>query len=150
MQSTKKLIILIIIVLAIPYPAWYGVNYYSAGLVDQTQLIEFGMQEDFVYCQNWRPDLLDVTKTIKHDTIDLPILHYAAKFAYMKIINRLLKDGIDTNLGNSNNHGALHLASYHGHSDVVRLLLKKGVNINNPLPGLMNIPANPSNTFPVH
>ena len=58
-KQYRKLIILIIILLAFPYPVWYCVNHYTAGLVDQTQLIEFGMQEDFVYCQEWRPELFD-------------------------------------------------------------------------------------------
>lgn len=64
MKNKLKLIVLIIIVLALPYPAWYGVNYYAAGLVDQTQLIEFGLEDDFFYCNEWRPELFDPDKEI--------------------------------------------------------------------------------------
>ena len=59
-----KLITLIIILLAIPYPTWYATNYYTAGLIDQTQLIEYGMEDDFIYCNDWRPRLFDQDKRI--------------------------------------------------------------------------------------
>lgn len=69
-KQYKKLIILIAILLAIPYPSWYGVNYYVAGLVDQTQLIEYGMVDDFLYCNDWRPELLDLDKQIESFNIE--------------------------------------------------------------------------------
>lgn len=64
-KQYKKLIILLMILLAIPYPAYYGVNYYAAGLVDQTKLIEYRMQDAFLYCNDWRPELLNNEKDIK-------------------------------------------------------------------------------------
>ena len=57
MKSKGKLIVLLAVLMAIPYPAWYGVNYYAAGLMDQTTLIELGYEDDFFYCQEWRPEL---------------------------------------------------------------------------------------------
>ena len=58
-QAKKRLLILIIFVLALIYPIWYASNWYAAGLVDQVDLIRFGMNEDFLYCNKWRPELLD-------------------------------------------------------------------------------------------
>ena len=39
------------------YPAWYGINWYVAGLVEQTALIEFGMEEDLIY-SSWFDQLV--------------------------------------------------------------------------------------------
>lgn len=63
-KQYKKLILLIVIILSIPYPSWYAVNYYAAGLADQTSLIEYGMEDDFMYCNDWRPERLDMGKKI--------------------------------------------------------------------------------------
>ena len=55
----KKILILIIVLLTIPYPVWYAVNYYAAGLNPENfpKYVEFGMAEDFLYCYEWRPEL---------------------------------------------------------------------------------------------
>ena len=37
-------------------------NYYAAGLVDQKQLLEFGMEDDFEYCYKWRPDQSEIVQ----------------------------------------------------------------------------------------
>ena len=60
-----RLIVLSLLVSGSTYITWYGGNYYAAGLVDQTMLIEFDMDDDFWYCYNWRPDKLDINKKIK-------------------------------------------------------------------------------------
>lgn len=60
-----KFILLTIILLTTLYSSWYGVNYYAAGLADQTSLIEYGMEDDFIYCNDWRPKLLDKDKEIR-------------------------------------------------------------------------------------
>ena len=61
-KKYKILIILIVILLTSPYPVWYWANWYGAGLVDQTSLIEFGMEEDFIHCHKWQPELLNLDK----------------------------------------------------------------------------------------
>ena len=61
MNKHKKLIVLIAVLLAIPYPTWYAANYYAAGLVDQTSLIEFGMEDDFLYCHKCRNRRTSIT-----------------------------------------------------------------------------------------
>ena len=47
-----RLIVLSLLVSGSTYITWYGGNYYAAGLVDQTMLIEFDMDDDFWYCYN--------------------------------------------------------------------------------------------------
>ena len=59
MTLKYRLLLIIILLGTLIYPVWYAVNWYAAGLIDQTQLIEFGMDEDFIYCHSWRPELLD-------------------------------------------------------------------------------------------
>ena len=51
-----RIAVLLILLAALLFPVWYAVNWYSAGLVDQSKLIEFGMEEDFFYCHQWRPE----------------------------------------------------------------------------------------------
>jgi hypothetical protein len=68
--NSKKIIFLIVVVFIIAIPGWNAANYYAAGLVNQTDLIEFGYEEDFLYCQKWRPELLDIDKRIERTRID--------------------------------------------------------------------------------
>lgn len=72
----RKLIILVTMLGGLSYIAWFGVNRYAAGLCDQTQLIEFGMEDDFLYCNKWRPELLDMNKKITgYEQISQPIFY---------------------------------------------------------------------------
>ena len=134
-KSYKKIILLVIFVLAIPYPSWYGVNWYAAGMVDQTDLITFGYQEDFVYCQKWRPDLFDLDKKIvyaeSHVTKNSMLTsEWVIKYNYKIILNELLKNGVDVNQRGDEGFTLLHIASASGKRDMIKLLLLHGADIN--------------------
>ena len=58
-EVNKRIAIIIIAFTLFGYIAWYLLNWYWAGTVSQAKLIEFNMQEDFSYCQKWRPELFD-------------------------------------------------------------------------------------------
>ena len=68
------------------YPAWYAINYYAAGLIDQELLVVFDMQEDFEYCQKWHPqksELIDLySRLIKTDELSEKEKIHAQLFRY--------------------------------------------------------------------
>lgn len=72
-----RLIIIISILLLLIYPIWYGANWYAAGLIDQTKLIEYNMVDDFFYCQEWRPELFN--KNAKITYYEKKITYYEKK-----------------------------------------------------------------------
>ena len=47
LKSHRRIKVLVLILAGLPYPVWYGVNWYAAGLVTQTALIEFNFEDDF-------------------------------------------------------------------------------------------------------
>ncbi len=72
-------------------------------------------------------DLL-VTHAVKSDTSKIQFLMYnAAKIGQRKCLERLLHEGVDSNLVlDSKNTSALTVASFHGHNECIELLLEKG------------------------
>ena len=141
----KRLIIIITVLLGLIYPVYYTTHWYAAGLVDQTQLIEFGMEDDFLYCQKWRPELFDQDKMIegykrhfndyqnyvreykivnKSKASHFP-LHWAARYNHSKIVDYL------SDLGQSfDNNGkykfTIHQAAFEGHLGYLKLAAKSG------------------------
>ena len=149
----KRTVILIIILLGISCFAWYGVNYYAAGMVNQTQLIEFGFEEDFLYCNEWRPELLDVKKTISdyheyyvdENEVTLagwtlvkakqvnkfPIFIWSIKYDHELIAKRLIElDEVNINQRLKNKFTALHYACRSGNIKTVKTLIDKDVKVN--------------------
>ena len=137
----KKLILIVVLLIVLTFPAWYGVNYYAAGLVKQEQLIEFGMEEEFLYCNKWRPELLDLNYKIKDqigtsddqwlEIVEYPLLHWALKFEDYQTAKQLLKydleiDATDSYYGNT----ALSIAAEKGQLDIVKILVERGAVIN--------------------
>lgn len=66
----KRLLVLALILVALPYPVWYYGNWYAAGLANQVELIEFNMEDDFYYCNKWRPELLNKDAKITYYVAD--------------------------------------------------------------------------------
>jgi len=91
MKARKKLILLIALLLAILYPSWYCINWYAAGLADQVELIEFNMEDDFLYCNKWRPGLLPESAVVKHKNLSVPLISWAASYNKNKTIKTLIK-----------------------------------------------------------
>ena len=85
-RSKKRLIFIMIILCSMIYPIYYATHWYAAGLVDQNQLIEFGMEGDFLYCNKWRPDNTGRTA-----------LYYAIKNNLPKQTEMLLEKGAKLN-----------------------------------------------------
>lgn len=54
----------------------------------------------------------------------------AAKDNNVKVLNQLLKNGVDVNCRHPLGWNALHTAVINGHSDIIRLLIKKGADVN--------------------
>jgi ankyrin repeat protein len=58
-------------------------------------------------------------------------LHYAARDGYIKIVELLLANGADVNLGEKYySRTAAELAMNGNHNEVVELLIAKGANVN--------------------
>ena len=114
MKNLIRPIILTLFLSLFSYFSWYWVNWYSAGLVDQIDLIEFDMEDDFIYCNDWRPELLDKHAKLKFEyriqnrsngrIIDLKsapdriqVEHTLLTYPFVgpKIVNRLIKLGLD-------------------------------------------------------
>ena len=129
MKGKRRIIALLIILAALPYPAWYGVNWYAAGLVDQTQLIEFGMQDDFIYCNDWRPELLDVEKKIElTEPYDEEILLDDPNIGIFNVHTNYYIIAIWDKSSTSYTH--LQWAVIYGKVNITKRLLNKNVNIN--------------------
>lgn len=114
MATQYRKLILLIILLAIPYPIWHAINYYAAGLVDQTALIEFGYEDDFMYCNDWRPELLDNKREIKgYKNMQRPIYEQLSYFGPPPIRWRLKQSPSMT---------VFQWASVHGHMKILKKL----------------------------
>ena len=136
----SRLTALSIILLTISYTLWYGVNWYAAGLTDQTDLIEFGMEEDFIYCNDWRPQEFDLGKLIEnehpewssmnHHRKRFNAISWASRMNQQQVLERLLKNGIDPNLKDAEQDFPLQWAAANGHNDAVQLLINYGADVN--------------------
>ena len=152
-RKSIRITILTVILAALPYPLWNASNWYAAGLVDQHQLIEFGMEEDFLYCNKWRPELLKEEaidgldyeyKRYPKDIISFgeirgnePIQNYStigkieSNKAAFDQINWSIKYGYDKilkrllKLGHRPNHDALYHAIKHDKQECIKLLLQR-------------------------
>ena len=80
---------------------YYAVSWYSAGLVDQYELAEFGMEKDFVYCNTWRPDLFTISKEsrvenntyfmLEYGTYPKLLIELVSYYNYSIIIDKIIK-----------------------------------------------------------
>ena len=58
-KTSVKYLLLFVTAILFSWGSWHGINWYAAGKVEQTSLIEFSYEEDFLYCHKWRPELLN-------------------------------------------------------------------------------------------
>ena len=63
-MNLKRLVFLLCLILTPMVPAYYFVNYFTAGIIDQHQLIEFSHNDTYFYCQKWRPSHLNINYLI--------------------------------------------------------------------------------------
>ena len=110
-KINHKLFAIKIFLLSLIYPIYYSVNWYAAGLVDQHQLIEFGMEEDFLYCHKWRPEKLNIDHVYSYhikwtdhsgetDFINIEqfsLINWASYQGYDKILNKLIFLNVNLN-----------------------------------------------------
>ena len=114
-QAHGKLISLILVVSVFGLGGWYSVNYYAAGIVDQTRLVEYGYEDDFDYCYAWRPDKFDPKGTIRlhkpfsdSDAVELPDDFVYARFMVkhnmisypnikLSLLRKVIERGVDPN-----------------------------------------------------
>lgn len=73
-MKLRKTIILLGLFITISWLTWYGGKYYTAGLIDQTALIEYGMEEDFIHCNKWRPEKFNKNKKIEGYKVTIYIM----------------------------------------------------------------------------
>ncbi|XP_071148307.1 ankyrin repeat domain-containing protein 7-like [Mytilus edulis] len=66
----------------------------------------------------------------KVDSEGRSLLFYAATFGTVEVADQLLKSGCDPNVQDVNGDTALHEAVLNGHLKLIRLLLKKAVNLD--------------------
>ena len=126
MKNPKlKLSILIILILLIPYPAWYIANVYAANLLNHEDLIEFGMTDEFKYCLDWNPELKSVT-----DEYGWTTMHFAASFNRVDILRYLLENGAEINVKDDQGYTPLLLAIETESLDAFKLLLDNGADPN--------------------
>ena len=128
-----RFVVLAIFLIGIAYPAWYGVNYYTAGLVKQEKLIEFGMEEDFLYCHAWRPELLDPNHNLKDYIVDsdntttnkYPLLYWAIYYENYQCAEHILNLDPDVKIEEPFGDTALSIACEKGKLDIVKQLVEK-------------------------
>ena len=61
------------------------------------------------------------------------LLHYAASYDRINIVEMLLNRGIDINSMNINNKTALHWAAHWGNINIVVMLLERGIDIDDDI-----------------
>ena len=143
------------ILAALPFPTWYYGNWYAAGLVDQNQLIEFGMEEDFLYCNKWRPELfkqenihgydyyfdrykrsnvhyeLDNTDTVKSYTSANQLKSQKTEFSQLTWVAKYGYDRILNKLLEINddfvNESPLYQAIKHDRTDCIKVLFEQQI-----------------------
>ena len=66
------------------------------------------------------------------DPNELAAIHWAAGFGNLEIVDYLLSDEVNENpsLARNNNFTPLHAASMNGSTEIVKLLIEKGANVN--------------------
>ena len=115
------------------------------------------MEEDFLYCQKWRPDALDKSGRIQFQGQDIPYLHYSIRFKNNKIVKSLVESGGGVNaiyikkiknetltfIGKvatieSKNKSALNYAIQFNNFEAFKYLINKGAELT-PL-SKINIP----------
>ena len=110
----------------------YFVHYYTAGLTEQAQLVEFGYEDDLIYCSHWRPDKFDPTILIEMNTASASYsqLNWSIKYQYRVIQAHLLQHINDINFLDSTGKTALDWAVIQNDYDLCKQLLDKGANAN--------------------
>ncbi|KAF7341235.1 Vegetative incompatibility protein HET-E-1 [Mycena venus] len=93
---------------------------------DQEALLPMAMQ---VLEEGSQPYCAVLLSTGHKWELDLPPLNYCCIKGYIKCVCCLIGNGVDLNR-ESREGSPLSLASYHGHKDIVRFLLKNGANLN--------------------
>ena len=62
-----------------------------------------------------------------------PPIYFASRWGLTKLVSALLDDGVDVNEQGGGFGNALQVASYHGHDNIVELLLDKGAAVDDQI-----------------
>ena len=86
------------------------------------------------FCYAKEANRLDIIKALvsnKYGVNKNSLLHLAAKRGYVKLVEDILKEGIEVDILNDKDQSPIYLAAKHRHFNVVKLLLKKGADATN-------------------
>ena len=128
LNKKYKFTLIGVILLSLYFCSWYCVNWFSAGLTDQLKLIEFGMQEDFIYCNDWRPELLSLDNKSQED---IELILKCSSYNYYKVINRLIEKDISLiEIKDEDGFQMIHYAASSGNLLIIQALLEAEHDVN--------------------
>ena len=138
-----RLSIIVFSLSLIGFIAYVQINRYAAGLIDQSKLIEFGMEEDFMYCQKWRPEKFNINDKIigycyydglpkipqLRKKLNDPLIVWAAKYNNKLIVDILLSRGSNIEAKDNEGMTALYHAVKNDHQEMAIFLIERGANL---------------------